>query len=116
VWLAVNSGAPGMQGTGIEKNRRYHGEFGMSCPILIDETGAVGRIYEAKTTPHLYVIDEKGVLVYRGALDNAPLGKPAPEGSPAMNYVEAALADLEAGRPVQISETKPYGCSVKYAK
>lgn len=112
VWLAINSSASGKQGHGNELNAKAHADWSMSYPLLVDESGDVGRMYEAKTTPHMYVVDPNGVLVYRGALDNSPLGK-APAGLP-VNYVEAALADLAAGKPVQTAETQPYGCSVKY--
>ncbi len=83
----------------------------MEHPILLDESGEVGRRYGAKTTPHVYVVDGKGALVYKGALDNAPLGEA--DGAP-VNFVEAALADLAAKRPVAKPETRSYGCSVKY--
>ena len=73
----------------------------------------VVRLYGAKSTPGMYVIDGKGTLVYRGAIDNAQDGDP-PGGEKLVNYVDAALADLAAGRPVAIPETPSYGCSVKY--
>jgi peroxiredoxin len=115
IWLAINSGAPGKQGTGVEKNRAGKASYGFTNPILLDETGAVGKAYGAKHTPHLYVIDPKGVLVYRGAIDNSPDGEgESPEGGKLVNYVDAALADLAAGRAVAHPETEAYGCSVKY--
>lgn len=110
-WLAINSSAPGKQGHGLARNQEASKEYGMAHPILLDEAGKVGRLYGAKSTPHLYVIDEKGVLVYRGALDNAPRGEV--EGAP-INYVDAAFADLKAGRAVKTGDTRAYGCSVKY--
>ncbi len=110
-WLAINSGAPGKQGHGVELNRKAKADWGMAHPVLVDEDGAVGKSYNAVTTPHLYVIDPAGVLRYQGAIDNAPLGKPNGE---LVNYVEQALADLAAGRPVKTPTTRPYGCSVKY--
>jgi hypothetical protein len=113
VWISINSGAPGKQGHGIGKNKAGREHYMMSNPILIDEGGDVGRRYGAKTTPHMYVLDKEGKLVYRGAIDNAPMGKVKGEGEP-VNYVDAALADLAAGRPVATPETKSYGCSVKY--
>ncbi|MCS6911769.1 MAG: thioredoxin family protein [Myxococcales bacterium] len=111
VWLAINSGAPGKQGHGVERNRAAAKEYGMAHPILLDESGQVGRQYGAKATPHMYLIDDKGVLRYRGALDNAPMGETS---ETPVNYVDAALEDLKAGRPVRTSETRAYGCSVKY--
>jgi peroxiredoxin len=114
VWLSINSGAPGMQGTGMDTNKKAYDDWKMSSKLLFDESGTVGQAYGAKTTPHCYIVDKKGMLVYRGGLDNAPLGKV--KGSSYQNYVEMALADLSAGRAVATSETDPSGCSVKYAK
>jgi peroxiredoxin len=113
VWLAINSGSEGKQGAGADVNRKAREEWGMEHPILIDASGKTGKAYDAKTTPHMYVIDPKGQLVYRGALDNAPLGKVPSEGL--VNYVDKALAAVAAGKPVEVAETKSYGCSVKYA-
>lgn len=113
VWLAVNSGAPGKQGAGLERNRAAVTEYGLAHPVLLDESGAVGKAYKATNTPGMYVIDEAGVLVYAGALDNAPRGTPPAEGY--RHHVAEALTDLAAGRPVRVAETKQYGCSVKYA-
>ena len=112
VWLAINSGVAGKQGHGAEVNKQAATDWKMTYPVLLDETSSAGRAYGAMTTPHMYVIDPQGLLVYRGALDNRPLGNG--EGQAAVNYVENALADLKAGRPVALAETKPYGCSVKY--
>jgi len=111
VWLAINSNAPGTQGHGLSANRDAAKAWGLDHPVLLDETGATGRAYGATNTPQMFVIDPKGVLVYQGAIDNRPLGKG--EGAP-VNYVDKALADLEARRPVATAETRPYGCSVKY--
>lgn len=116
VWLAVNSGAQGKQGYGVEANREGVKTFAMSYPVLLDESGDVGRTYGATNTPHIMVIDSKGVLAYRGAIDNSPDGEgESPTGGKLVNYADAALADLAAGRPVATPETKAYGCSVKYA-
>jgi peroxiredoxin len=113
VWLAVNSGAPGKQGHGAQRNQAAAKEYGLSHPILLDEDGKVGKLYGAKTTPHMYLINEKGVLVYRGAIDNAPMGEPD-GGGKVLNYVDAAMEDLAAGKAVRTAETRAYGCSVKY--
>ena len=75
VWLAINSGAPGKQGAGAERNKKAKADWKIDYPILIDEDGKVGQTYGAKTTPHMYVIDPEGKLVYAGGLDNAPLGR-----------------------------------------
>ncbi len=115
VWLAVNSGAAGKQGAGADANREGAKTFGMDHPILLDETGSVGKTYGATNTPHLMVIDPKGTLVYRGAVDNSPDGEGAsPTSGKLVSYVESAIADVAAGRPVATPETKAYGCSVKY--
>jgi peroxiredoxin len=123
VWLAINSGAPGKQGAGTERNAAARSEYGLSHPVLLDESGAVGRAYGATKTPNMFVIDAQGVLVYRGGLDNAPMGvvddeRPrhadSAKGERAP-YLERALAELDAGRSVTLADTPPYGCSVKYA-
>lgn len=75
VWLAINSGAPGKQGAGAERNREAKQEYAIEHAILLDESGTVGRAYGATNTPHMFVIDSSGKLVYAGALDNAPLGE-----------------------------------------
>ena len=111
VWLAINSGAPGKQGHGVGRNAEARKEYTLPHPVLIDEDGKVGRIYGAKTTPHMYVVDAKGVLVYAGAIDNAPLGET--DGTP-VNYVEKALDALGAGKKIDPGQTRLYGCSVKY--
>ena len=123
VWLSVNSGAPGKQGHGKERNQKALADYAMKNPILLDEDGQVGRAYGAEKTPHLYLIDAKGVLVYRGGLDNAPMGtvdpsRPAPAGAVAGSYVpylQQAVEDLRGGKALRLADTPPYGCSVKYA-
>jgi peroxiredoxin len=122
-WLSINSNAPGKQGHGVERNRRAKQEFGMTNPLLLDESGKVGRAYGAAKTPHLFVINARGLLVYRGGLDNAPIGvvdidRPHLPGNAANTlerYLENALADLAQNLPVRLADTPPYGCTVKYA-
>ena len=109
VWLAINSSAPGKQGSGTQRNSEARAKWSIDYPVLMDPDGVVGRRYGAKTTPHMFVIDPTGVLVYAGALDNAPMGR-----GKASNYVDQALADLKSGQAVQLNSTKAYGCSVKY--
>jgi len=109
-WIAVNSGAPGKQGHGKERNRDARKDYGMDYPVLLDEGGTVGRLYGAKTTPHMFVI-HKGVVVYEGAIDDNP--SPAGEVGKT-NYVAQALAELAGGKEVSAAQTKSYGCSVKY--
>jgi len=115
VWLAINSGAAGRQGSGAERNRSGRRELGFDYAVLLDETGTVGRAYGATNTPHLFVIDKDGKLAYRGAIDNSPDGEgKSTEGGTLVNYVDEALADLAAGRAVRTPVTKAYGCGVKY--
>lgn len=115
VWLAVNSGAPGKQGAGAQRSRAGVKAFGLEHPVLLDESGQVGKAYGATNTPHLFVIDAKGTLVYRGAIDNSPDGEgQSPKGGKLVNHVDAALEDVAAGRPVKVNDTKAYGCGVKY--
>jgi peroxiredoxin len=117
VWLAVNSGGPGKQGAGVEANREGVAQFGMKHPVLIDESGKVGQLYGAERTPHMYVIDPQGVLVYKGAIDNSPDGEgQSPEGGKLVNYVDGAIGAIRSGAKVAPAETKAYGCSVKYQK
>jgi peroxiredoxin len=115
VWLAINSGAPGKQGADLAMNAEAAKTWSLEHPILRDESGAVGKAYGATNTPHMFVIDKKGVLVYAGGIDNSPdaEGK-SPEGGKLVNYVDAALEDLAAGRPVRTPTSQAYGCSVKY--
>ncbi|MCB9734155.1 MAG: redoxin domain-containing protein [Deltaproteobacteria bacterium] len=112
VWVRINSGAPGKQGNGVDVNREAQQAWGLKAPVLLDEAGTVGRAYDAKTTPHLYIVGKDGTLLYMGGIDNAPLGDA--RGEEKVNYVEMALADIAAGKPVAVPETKAYGCSVKY--
>jgi len=114
-WLAINSGGAGKQGAGVEATRQGQTTFGMQHPALLDESGAVGRLYGAERTPQLYVINAEGVLVYRGAIDNSPDGEgQSPEGGKLVNYVASALQAVRTGAAVEPAETKPYGCTVKY--
>ncbi len=108
VWLSVNSQNPKHPGSKTEKNQAFVQKYGLEAPILMDPEGLVGRAYGAKTTPHCFVIDAKGVLVYAGGLDNAPSGKVDGD-APMVNYVDAAIADLRAGRPVATNSTRAYG-------
>lgn len=116
VWLAVNSGAEGKQGHGDDTNRAGKEKYGIDYPILYDADGKVGKAYGATNTPHMYVIDKTGTLVYAGALDNTGSGDPEDAEPELINYVDKALGDLKAGRAVSQAETKAWGCGVKYAK
>jgi len=115
VWLAINSGAPGKQGAELAMNVEAVKKWAMPNPVLRDELGKVGKAYGATNTPNMFVIDKSGTVVYAGAIDNSPDGEgKSAEGGKLVNYVDAALDDLAAGRKVQTAVTKPYGCSVKY--
>ena len=110
-WIAINSGAAGKQGAGLERNRKAVEEYAMSFPLLLDPDGTVGKAYGAMTTPHMFVIAQDGTIVYAGAIDDDRAGDKPGE----VNYVAAALGAVLAGEDVATQETRPYGCSVKYA-
>lgn len=107
VWLAVDS----TSNNAAEKSAAWKKEKGFSYPVLQDASGTVGKAYAAKTTPHMYVIDEQGVVRYAGAIDDDPRGNKK-EGT--TNHVKAAVDALLSGKPVPAATTEPYGCSVKY--
>jgi peroxiredoxin len=109
VWLTINS-TNYMDGAA---NAKFKAENDLPYTILVDQTGDVGRLYGAKTTPHMFIIDDNGSLVYIGAIDDDPRGN---KGEPAVNFVAVALGEVLAGNAVTTAETKPYGCSVKYKK
>jgi len=109
VWLTINS-TNYMDGAA---NGKFKADNGLPYTILVDQSGDVGHLYDAKTTPHMYIIDGTGTLVYIGAIDDDPRGN---KGEPAVNYVAVALDEVLAGKSVTTAETKPYGCSVKYKK
>jgi peroxiredoxin len=116
VWLSIVSSAPGKQGHSSAEEAEEAREENESAAtaVLLDEEGTVGQAYGAKTTPHMFVIDPKGTLIYAGAIDDKPSVKTA-DVKGAKNYVREALAEAMAGKEVTTSSTKPYGCSVKYA-
>jgi hypothetical protein len=116
VWLSVISSAPGEQGyvTPSEENTYLKTMHAAPTAALLDPTGAIGRLYEAKTTPHIFVIDPTGKLIYQGALDNKPTTDQA-DLKGADNYLNDALNASMSGKPVAVQSTRPYGCSVKYA-
>jgi peroxiredoxin len=116
VWLQIISSAPGERGYLDATGARARVQTDGAAPTttLLDPTGVVGRAYGAMTTPHMFVINGEGVLLYQGAIDDRPSARASSlEG--ANNYVRAALSDIAAGRAVRTAETTPYGCSVKYA-
>ena len=116
VWLTVNSGAPGKQGhmSGSEANEFVAEAEARPAAYLLDPQGEVGRAYGARTTPHMYIVDGAGTLVYAGGMDDRP-STDADDVAGARNHVLAALSELEAGKPVSVPTSRPYGCNVKYA-
>jgi len=115
VWLSVISSAPGKQGhvSAAEADELTEGRGAAPTAVLLDVDGAMGRAYGAKTTPHMFVIDGAGSLVYMGGIDDRATTDPA-DVAGAENYVRLALTDLAAGKAVSNPATRPYGCSVKY--
>lgn len=114
-WLTVISSAPGKQGHADGARAKALSADRNAAPttVLLDESGAVGRLYDAKTTPHLFVIDAAGTLVYAGGIDSVPTADPADIAN-ATPYLKQALDELLAGKPITAAKTKPYGCSIKY--
>ncbi len=115
VWLTINSGAPGKQGhmSGAEAKALVAKVGAKPAAYLLDPRGVVGKVYDAKTTPHMYVIDKAGTLVYAGGIDDKPTANVA-DIAGARNHVLAALSELKAGKAVSVAASRPYGCSVKY--
>jgi peroxiredoxin len=115
VWLTICSSAPGKQGhmAAADVNKELAAKGSAPKAYLIDEAGTVGKAYDAKTTPEMFVINPEGVLIYMGAIDDKPTVDIA-DVAGAKNYVKAALASAKAGQPVAEAKTKSYGCSVKY--
>ncbi len=115
VWLTVNSSAEGEQGyqTADDANKYLTDKESKPTARLLDPTGEIGKLYDAKVTPHMYVIDKDGTLVYQGAIDDNDSSNPA-DAATAKSYVGAALDSLLVGKPIETAVTKPYGCGVKY--
>lgn len=116
VWLSVISSAPGRQGhvAGIEADQLTETRGAQPTAVLLDPKGEIGRIYDARTTPHMYVIKPDGTLAYKGAIDDRPSTRDAGV-EKALNYVRNALGQMTAGKPVDPAVTRAYGCSIKYA-
>jgi peroxiredoxin len=115
VWLTVNSGAPGKQGymDGAQARTFLTKSGAKPTAYLLDPKGVVGKGYGATTTPHMYIINPQGNLVYAGGIDDKPTANAA-DINGARNHVLAALTELKGGKPVSVATSKPYGCSVKY--
>ena len=116
VWLSIISSAPGAQGyvTPSEENTYIKTMHVASTAVLLDPTSTIARLYEAKTTPHMFVIDPTGKLIYQGAIDDKPTTDQA-DLKGADNYLNDTLNAAMSGKPVPVASTRPYGCSVKYA-
>jgi peroxiredoxin len=115
VWLMVNSVNPkNFSHRSPGQAQKEWADLKIAATAWIDDSsGAIGHLYEMKTTPHTFVVDKDGTLVYDGAMDNKP--DPSHDPRTARNYVREAVNDLLAGKPVEVSQTKPYGCAVHYA-
>lgn len=109
VWLAVNS----TNHATPKANRAFVDKHKLPFAVLDDRSGKVGHAYNAQTTPHMFIINQRGRIVYEGAIDDSPMGQKKEN---VVNYVDNALAELTAGKAVSTPNTKPYGCTVKYAK
>jgi len=116
VWLAVSSTAPDASDykKPADLAKWMQGQSAAATATLMDDDGKLGKAYGARTTPHMYIVDPAGTLVYAGGIDDKPSSK-ASDIPTSKNYVKAALAETLAGKPVTQASTKPYGCSVKYS-
>lgn len=114
-WFTVISSAPGTQGyvTASEENDYARKMNAVPTAVLLDPDGTLGHLYAAKTTPHMYIIDPNGVLIYNGAIDDHPTSDQSDIPN-SKNYVSAALQEAMSGKKVTDAATRPYGCSVKY--
>jgi peroxiredoxin len=115
IWLTILSSAPGHQGymTAADENAWIGKVHAAPTAAILDPSGAIGHAYQAKTTPHMFLIDPNGKLIYEGAIDDHPTTDPA-DVPVSKNYVSAALNQAMAGKPIAVTYTRPYGCSVKY--
>jgi peroxiredoxin len=116
VWLTVISSAPGTQGhvSPAEANELTRSRQAAPAVGVLDSSGTVGKMYGATNTPHMYVVNKAGVLVYAGAIDDKPTSRKS-DVQGAQNYVRVALQAVAAGQPVKTPVTRAYGCTVKYA-
>jgi len=116
VWLAVNSTSQDASDykAPAAMAQWMAGQKAAATATLMDADGKVGRAYGARTTPHMYIVDPKGTLVYAGGIDNKATSNPADIAS-ATNHVKVALNEAVAGKPISQATTRPYGCSIKYS-
>ncbi len=114
IWLMINSSNPRSSSyrTPEAAQKEWAAQKINATAWLDDSAGTIGKLYGMRTTPHMFVIDQSGTLAYAGAIDD----RPSPGGDPrtARNYVREAVAKLQAGEKVSVTQTKPYGCAVKY--
>ena len=115
VWISIISSAKGAEGnvTPAEADALTKSRNATPAEVVLDESGKIGRLYQARTTPHMFVIDKDGKLVYMGGIDDKPTTSVG-DLAAARNYVRAALGALKAGQPVATPISRPYGCSIKY--
>jgi len=111
-WMAVNSGAPGKQGHGVDRNAKAKADYGLDYPILLDGDGSVGRSFNATSTPQLFLIGKDGTLLYNGGVDDTRVNSD----TPGVNYMIDAVKQFVAGKEINPATTPHPGCSVKYAK
>jgi len=116
VWFTVISSAPGAQGyvTADQENEYMQKMHAAPTAALLDPKGEIGHLYGAKTTPHMFIINPQGQLIYNGAIDDRATSDPS-DINGSKNYVSEALEEAKAGQPIAVATTRPYGCSVKYA-
>jgi peroxiredoxin len=116
VWLSVISSAPGREGhvSSQQANKLTADRGAAPTAVLLDPTGKVGRAYGARATPHMYVINGQGALVYMGGIDDKPTAR-LEDLKGARNFVDAALNEISQGKPVSATVSRAYGCSIKYA-
>jgi len=117
VWLTIDSSAPGKEGylTADDANKQIADWKMKATALLLDPDGKVGHEYAATNTPHMYVVDPSGKLIYSGAIDSKPTANPDDIAS-STNYVKVALEEAMAGKPVTTPTSRAYGCSIKYAQ
>lgn len=117
VWISINSSPEGKEGymTTEEAKSSVEKEKAVPASYILDAEGTIGKLYNAKTTPHMYVISSDGTLVYEGAIDDKASADPA-DIKTSKNYVKEAIDALLGGKPIATSQTRAYGCSVKYKK
>jgi len=116
-WISIVSSKPGAEGycTPDEAHADIAATKTAVTAMILDPDGKLGRLYDAKCTPHMFVVDPKGKLIYNGALDDHPTADAA-DIAGSLNYVDQALQEATAGKPVSVSSTRPYGCGIKYKK